>query len=54
MGNIAHLRNTSLTECWLIRGEKSLVHYFPFEKMMVIHLNKFESPLPKNALCQVY
>ena len=28
-------------------------NYLPLEKDRVIHLNKLESPLPKDALCQV-
>ena len=28
-------------------------NYFPLEKGGALHLNKFESPSPKNALCQV-
>ena len=29
-------------------------YYFPLEKDVTLHLNKLESPLPKNALCQVW
>ena len=29
-------------------------NYLPFEKGVVLHLNKLESPSPKNALCQVW
>ena len=29
-------------------------HYLPFGKDVAFHLNKLESPLPKNALCQVW
>ena len=29
-------------------------YYFPFKKTMAIHLKKVESPLPKDALCQVW
>ena len=28
-------------------------HYFPMEKDVALHLNKLESPPPKDALCQV-
>ena len=28
-------------------------YYLPLEKGVALHLNKFESPLPKNALCIV-
>ena len=28
-------------------------HNLPLEKGMALHLDKFESPSPKNALCQV-
>ena len=30
-----------------------LRNLFPFEKGVALHLNKLESPLPKDALCQV-
>ena len=29
-------------------------YYLPLEKGAALHLNKFESPLPKDALCQVW
>ena len=29
-------------------------YYLPLEKGMALHLNKYESPLPKDALCQVW
>ena len=29
-------------------------NYLPLEKCMALHLNKFESPLPNDALCQVW
>ena len=29
-------------------------YYLPLEKGVALHLNKFESPLPKDALCQVW
>ena len=29
-------------------------NYLPFEKGVALHLNKLESPSPKNALCQVW
>ena len=29
-------------------------YYLPLEKGVALNLNKFESPLPKNALCQVW
>ena len=29
-------------------------NYLPFEKGRAIHLNKFESPSPKDALCEVW
>ena len=29
-------------------------NYLPFEKGGALHLNKLESPLPKDALCQVW
>ena len=29
-------------------------NYLPLEKGKVLHLNKLESPLPKDALCQVW
>ena len=29
-------------------------YYFPLEKGVALHLNKFESPLPKDILCQVW
>ena len=29
-------------------------NYLPFEKDMALHLNKLESPSPKDALCQVW
>ena len=33
----------------------SLFHnYLPLEKGRVLHLNKIESPSPKDALCQVW
>ena len=28
-------------------------NYLPLEKGGALHLNKFDSPLPKDALCQV-
>ena len=31
-----------------------LRNYLPFEKGGALHLNKLESPLPKDALCQVW
>ena len=30
------------------------LYYIPSEKGMALHLNKLESPIPKNALCQVW
>ena len=29
-------------------------NYLPLEKCMALHLNKLQSPLPKDALCQVW
>ena len=29
-------------------------NYLPLEKCMALHLNKFESPSPKDALCQAW
>ena len=29
-------------------------HYLPLEKGVILHLNKFESPSPKDDLCQVW
>ena len=29
-------------------------NYLPLEKSMALHLNKFESPSPNDALCQVW
>ena len=34
----------------LIKRRKT--HYLLYENFMVLHLNKLESPLPKDALCQ--
>ena len=30
------------------------LYYLPFERCVALHLNKLESPLPKDALCQVW
>ena len=56
MGHIAHLRKQfkSLNKYNLIitlikRRKKKL-----YEKLLVLHLQKFESPSPKDALCQVW
>ena len=32
----------------------TLSYYLPLEKGVALHLNKIESPLPKDALCQVW
>jgi hypothetical protein len=48
--------------CWLWRRRFSknfsvfllFCHYLPLEKSYPLRLNKFESPLPKNDLCQVW
>ena len=29
-------------------------NYLPLEQVIALHLNKLESPLPKDALCQVW
>ena len=56
MGHIAHLRkqfislNTYDLIIKLIKRRKK--NYLLYENLMVLHLNKFESPLPKDALCQ--
>ena len=45
------LKNTILkfvNVFWLFR------YYLPLEKGVALHLNKYESPLPKDALCQVW
>ena len=46
---------------WFLRRFLKLVnvlslfpYYLPLEKGGVLNLNKFEFPLPKNALCQVW
>ena len=39
-----------LSKCWL---SEEKTHYLLYEKWMVLHMNKLESPLPKDALCQV-
>ena len=31
----------------------AFLYYFPLEKGVAIHLNKLESPLNNNALCQL-
>ena len=35
-------------------NEFLLFYYLPLEKGVALHLCKFEFPLPKEALCQVY
>ena len=56
MGHIAHLRNQfkSLNKydfiITLIKRRKKKL----YEKLLVLHLQKFESPSPKDALCQVW
>ena len=56
MGHIAHLRKQfkSLNKYYYIitlikRRKKKL-----YEKLLVLNLKKFESPSPKDALCQVW
>ena len=56
MGHIAHLRKQfkSLNKydhiiTLIQRKEKKL-----YENLLVLHLNKLESPSPKDALCQVW
>ena len=56
MGHITHLRKQfkSLNKYDYIitlikRRKKNL-----YEKLLVLHLKKFESPSPKDALCQVW
>ena len=55
MGHIAHLRKQfkSLKEydniiTLILRIKKKI-----YENLLVLHLNKLESPSPKDALCQV-
>ena len=56
MGHIAHLRKQfkSLNKydyiIKLIKRRKKKL----YEKLLVLHLQKFESPSPKDALCQVW
>ena len=56
MGHIAHLRKQfkSLNKydyiITLIKRRKNKLN----EKLLVLHLKKFESPSPKDALCQVW
>ena len=56
MGHIAHLRKQfkSLNKydyiITLIKRRKKKL----YEKLLVLHLQKFESPSPKDALCQVW
>ena len=56
MGHIAHLRKQfkSLNKydyiIALIKGRKKKL----YEKLLVLHLQKFKSPSPKDALCQVW
>ena len=56
MGHIAHLRKQfkSLNKydyiITLIKRRKKTL----YEKLLVLHLEKFESPSPKDALCQVW
>ena len=35
-------------------GKEDFRNYFPLEKGVVLHMNKHESPLPNEALCQVW
>ena len=40
---------------WILSMFFALFHYFlPLEKGRALHLNKLESPSPKDALCQVW
>ena len=56
MGHIAHLRKQfkSLKKydniiTLILRIKKKI-----YENLLVLHLNKLESPSPKDALCQVW
>ena len=59
MGHIAYVRNqykpinTYDYVITLIKRGKIHMHCLHFENLMVLHLNKREFPLPKDALCQV-
>ena len=58
MGQIAHPRKqfksikTYDFIKTLIKRRKN--HYLLYENLMVLHLNKLETPSPKNALCKVW
>ena len=59
MGHIAHLRkqfksiNTyDYIITWIKRRKKH--PFLPYENLLVLHLNKLEFPLPKDAFCQVW
>ena len=40
-----------LSKRWL---REEINHYLLYENLMVLHLNKLETPSPKNALCKVW
>ena len=59
MGHIAHLRKQTVQinkHIWLswckLREEKNTL--FTHKNWIVLHLNKLESPSPKDALCQIW
>ena len=58
MGHIAHLRkqlksiNTWLYHTVNQEKKRRKTHFLLFEKQMVLHLNKLESPSPKDAMCK--
>ena len=62
--NLLHSRN-ALCQVWLkldhqfwrrrfFNGFSIFRNYLPLEKGMVLHLNRLESPPPKDVLCQVW
>ena len=56
MGHIAHLRKQfkSLNEYDNIITLIQRIKKKLYENLLVLHLNKLESPSPKDALCQVW
>ena len=38
---------------YIVNAISQFPNYLPLEKGVDLHLNKLESPLPKDALCQV-
>ena len=51
MGHIANLRKHMII---IILIKRRKIHYLLYGNKIVFHLNKLESPSPKDVLCQIW